>query len=186
MLVRPGDTVLVEDPVYPGLKNLFLHAGAQLAGVPVGPEGIDLEALERLLERGHPRLLVVTPNFQNPTGATLPAAARRSVLRLARSAGLVVVENDAYGELRYEGTPLVSLKQLDETGDTVLVRSFSKLTFPGLRVGWVTAPQALAGRLADAKQLAALHTDQLSQALLLRFISQSHLLRLYLGLVKLV
>ncbi len=169
VLVRPGDTVLVEDPVYPGLKNLFLRAGAQLAGVPVGPDGIDLEALERLLERGPARLLVVTPNFQNPTGATLPAAARRSVLRLARSAGLVVVENDAYGELRYEGTPLVSLKQLDETGDTVLVRSFSKLTFPGLRVGWVTAPQALASRLADAKQLADLHTDQLSQALLLRF-----------------
>jgi 2-aminoadipate transaminase len=169
VLVRPGDTVLVEDPVYPGLKNLFLHAGAQLAGVPVGRDGIDLEALERLIERGRARLLIVTPNFQNPTGATLPAVARRSLLRLARSAGLVVVENDAYGELRYEGSPLASLKQLDETADTVLLRSFSKLTFPGLRVGWVIAPQALASRLTDAKQRADLHTDQLSQALLLRF-----------------
>jgi len=176
VLVRPGDTVLVEDPVYPGLKNLFLRAGAQLAGVPVGRDGIDLEALERLLERGRPRLLIVTPNFQNPTGATLPAPARRTVLRLARAAGLVVVENDIYGELRYEGSPLASIKHLDEAGDTVLLRSFSKLAFPGLRVGWVIAPKPLANRLADAKQLADLHTDQLSQAVLLRFAVSGRLL----------
>jgi 2-aminoadipate transaminase len=169
VLVRAGDTVLVEDPVYPGLKNLFLHGGAQLVGVPVGRDGADLEALESLIERRRPRLLVVTPNFQNPTGATLPAAARKSILRLARAAGVIVVENDTYGELRYEGGALPTLRQLDDSGDTVLLRSFSKLTFPGLRVGWVIGPRLLLGRLAEAKQLADLHTDQLAQAVLLRF-----------------
>lgn len=175
VLVRPGDTVLVEDPVYPGLKNLFLHAGAQLAGIPVGRDGVDLEALERLITRGRPRLLIVTPNFQNPTGATLPAGSRKAILRMAHAAGLVIVENDIYGELRYEGESVPPVKQLDESGDTVLLRSFSKLTFPGLRVGWVIGPKALLARLTEAKQLADLHTDQLSQAVLLRFAQSGRL-----------
>lgn len=174
-LVRPGDLVVVEDPVYPGLKNVFLRAGAHLAGAPVGRDGLDLEALERLLARGRPRLIVATPNFQNPTGATLPAASRKALLRLARSAGAVVVENDAYGELRYEGEDAPPLKRLDETGDTALLRSFSKLTFPGLRVGWVVAPRALVARLQEIKQLSDLHTDQLSQAALLRFAASGRM-----------
>jgi len=168
-LVRPGDTVVVEDPVYPGLKNVLLRAGAQLLGAPVGREGVEIDALERLLARSRPRLLVVTPNFQNPTGTTLPQASRRAILRMARAAGAVIVENDAYGELRYEGEADAPLKRLDDAGDTVLLRSFSKLTFPGLRVGWTIAPHALVTRLAEFKQLADLHTDQLSQAALLRF-----------------
>jgi 2-aminoadipate transaminase len=175
VLVRPGDLVLVEDPVYPGLKNLFLRAGAQLAGVPVSAGGLDVEALERIAARARPRLLVTTPNFQNPTGATLPAEARRAVLRVARAAGCVLVENDTYGELRYEGAPVAPIKHMDHAGDTVLLRSFSKLSFPGLRVGWVIAPKPLAARLAEAKQLADLHTDQLSQAALLRFAQSGRL-----------
>jgi 2-aminoadipate transaminase len=175
VLVRPGDLVLVEDPVYPGLKNVFLKAGAQLAGVPMGPDGLDVAALERMSRRSRPRLLVTTPNFQNPTGATLSPAARQSVLRITREAGCFLVENDTYGELRYEGTPLAPIKRLDETGDTILLRSFSKLTFPGLRVGWVIGPKPLLARLAEAKQLADLHTDQLSQAALLRFVKSGRL-----------
>jgi 2-aminoadipate transaminase len=175
VLVHPGDTVLVEDPVYPGVRNLLARAGARVAGVPVGLQGLDPEHLERALAREKPRLLVVTPSFQNPTGTTIPLAARRLILTLARDAGVVVVENDIYSELRYEGEPLPSLKQLDESGDTVLLRSFSKVAFPGLRVGWVTGPRALLARLADAKQLTDLHTDQLSQAVLLRFAESGRL-----------
>ena len=175
VLVRPGDTVLVEDPIYPGVKNLFLRAGARIAGVPVGAQGIDAEQLDRALTRERPRLLVVTPNFQNPTGATIPQATRRLILSRTREAGVVVVENDIYGELRYEGEALPSLKQLDESGDVIQLRSFSKVAFPGLRVGWVTAPRALTARLADAKQLTDLHTDQLSQALLWRFAETGRL-----------
>jgi 2-aminoadipate transaminase len=97
------------------------------------------------------------------------------ILAQARQAGVVVVENDIYGELRYEGEPVPPLKELDQTGDTILLRSFSKVAFPGLRVGWVTGPRALIARLAEAKQLADLHTDQLSQALLLRFAESGRL-----------
>jgi 2-aminoadipate transaminase len=175
VLVRPGDTVLVEDPVYPGLKNLFLKAGAQLVGVPVGAEGLDIEALERIAARTEPRLIVTTPNFQNPTGATQPPQARRAVLRIARAAGCVLVENDTYGELSYQGETAAPIKEIDETGDTVLLRSFSKLTFPGLRVGWLIGPKPLVSRLTEAKQLADLHTDQLSQAALLRFVRSGRL-----------
>lgn len=175
VLVRPGDQVLLEDPVYPGLKNLFPKAGAQLAGVPIGADGLDLEALDRIATRTKPRLLVITPNFQNPTGNTLGLDARRAILRTMRAAGCVLVENDIYGELRYEGEPLRSMKQMDSTGDTILLHSFSKLTFPGLRVGWVIGPRPLISRLTQAKELADLHTDQLSQAALLRFVESGRL-----------
>jgi 2-aminoadipate transaminase len=175
VLIRPGDAVLVEDPVYAGLKNVFLKVGAQIVGVPAGEDGFDIDALERAAARTRPRTIVATPDFQNPTGGTLPPESRRAALRIARSAGSVLVENDIYGELRYEGDPAPPIKQIDETGDTVLLRSFSKLTFPGLRVGWIIAPKPLIARIAEAKQLADLHTDQLAQAALLRFAASGRL-----------
>ncbi len=169
VLLRPGDKVLVEDPVYPGLKSLFLEAGARLIGVPVGPDGVEIEQFGTALERERPRLIVVTSNFQNPTGATLPIAARAALLRAAQAAGVPLVENDIYGDLRYSGEDLPPIKQSGDAGHVVLLRSFSKITFPGLRVGWALGPRALVARLAQSKQLADLHTDQLSQAVLLRF-----------------
>jgi 2-aminoadipate transaminase len=169
VLLRPGDTVVVEDPVYTGLKNLLADLGAQLAGIPVGPEGLDVAQLERMLRRERPRFIVVTPNFHNPTGTTLPLTARRAILAAARAARVPVVENDAYGDLRYAGEPLPALKQLDGSGGTVLLRSFSKVSFPGLRVGWAIGPKPLLDRLRHAKETADLHTDQLSQAVLLDF-----------------
>lgn len=175
VLAPRGETVLIEDPVIPGLKNAFQRAGARLIGVPVGPDGVDLAVLERLLEREVPAMIVVTPNYQNPTGATLPLAKRRKLIELTRRAGVRLVENDIYGELRYEGDRLPTLKQLDDTGDTVLLRSFSKLAFPGLRVGWVTGPRTLVERLTEAKQWSDLHTDQLSQAVLFRFAQSGRL-----------
>ena len=174
LLVRPGDTVAVEHPVYPGLKNLLSGMGAELAGIPVGPHGIELSHAERVL-RNKPRLLIVTSNFQNPTGATLTLGARTALLDLARAAGVPVVENDAYGELRYSGEPLPALKQLDSRGGTVLLRSFSKASFPGLRVGWALGPKALIERLRQAKEASDLHTDQLSQAVLLEFLESGRL-----------
>jgi 2-aminoadipate transaminase len=175
VLIRPGDKVALEDPVYPGLKHLLAQSGAQLLGVPVGVEGIELEPLERVMRRERPKLLVVTSDFQNPTGATLPLEARAAILRLASDCGTVVVENDLYGDLRYQGDALPSLKQLDDSGRTILLRSFSKIAFPGLRVGWVIGPRAPLARLAQSKQLCDLHTDQFSQALLLRFAESGRL-----------
>src|SRR5580704_8151602 len=174
-LVRKGETVLLEDPVYLGQKNAFERGGARLAGVPMGANGIDLESLERIVTRERPRLAAVTSNFQNPTGATLSLASRKALLQITQPAGVIVIENDIYGGLAYEGDPIPTIKRLDETGDVVLLRSFSKLAFPGLRVGWVIGPRALIEKLTEAKQWSDLHTDQLSQAVLLRFAESGRL-----------
>jgi 2-aminoadipate transaminase len=177
--IGAGATVAIEDPVYLGVRSVFERAGARLVGVPVGRDGVDLGSLERALSgetaRERPLLLCVTPNFQNPTGATMPLGARLELLRITRDAGVMVIENDIYGPLCYEGEPVPSIKQLDETGDTVLLRSFSKVAFPGLRVGWVIARRALIEKLTEAKQWSDLHTDQLSQAVLLRFAESGRL-----------
>ena len=175
VLLRPGDPVAVEDPIYPGLKNLLTSMGAHLVGIPVGSDGIDAEIAERVLARERPRLLVLTSDFQNPTGTTIPLSTRNALLLSANAAGVPVVENDAYGELRYRGQALPSLKQLDPRGGTVLLRSFSKISFPGLRVGWALAPKPLVERLRNAKEAADLHTDQLSQAVLLEFVESGRL-----------
>ena len=175
VLIRPGDTVAIEDPVYPGLRGLFAAAGVRLVGVPVGVNGIDLSVLRSICERDHPRMLVITPNFQNPTGATIPLAARQAILQMARESGMFLIENDTYGALRYEGEPIPSIKQLDGGRDVVLLRSFSKVAFPGLRVGWVIAPDPLIARLQEAKQWCDLHSDQLSQAVMYRFAESGRL-----------
>lgn len=169
VLIRPGDRVLVEEPVYPGLKNLFAEGGAELTGIPVHADGVDLAQLERALAKMRFQAIVVTSNFQNPTGATLTGEARTALLRLARTGGVPIIENDIYGQLRYAGTPIATVKQMDETGDTILLRSFSKISFPGLRVGWAIGPRAVIARMMEAKHLSDLHSDQLSQAALLRF-----------------
>ena len=173
--IGQGSAVLMEDPVYPGARSVFERAGARLVGVPVGRNGLDLEALERTIARERPMLLCVTPNFQNPTGATMPLGARKSLLRITQDAGVMMIENDIYGALAYEGEPIAAIKRLDETGDTILLRSFSKVAFPGLRVGWVIAPRPLIEKLTETKQWSDLHTDQLSQAVLLRFAESGRL-----------
>ena len=168
-IVSTGEGVVVEDPVYHGLKNVFIRGGARVFGVPMGEDGVDLDQLGRVLARERPKVLLVTSNFQNPTGATLPLEAREAVLRMAREFGVLLVENNIYGDLRYEGVDIPTIKQMDVSGGSVLLRSFSKIAFPGLRVGWVIAPRAVIARLAEVKQWCDLHTDQLSQAILLRF-----------------
>ena len=175
VLLAPGDRVAIEDPVYAGLKNLLAGMGAQLVSLPVGPDGIDLARLRRVLDREQPRFVVVTPNFQNPTGATLPLAAREGLLEAAHAAGVPVIENDPYCDLRYQGEALPAIKQLDQRGGTVLLRSFSKVSFPGLRVGWALGPRPLIDRLRHAKEASDLHTDQLSQAVLLEFAESGRL-----------
>ena len=177
LFAADGQKVLMEDPVYHGLSRVFQRAGAAIVPVPVDDQGVDADAVEALLHQHRPRVLVVTPNFQNPTGGTLPLERRQRIVALAQRFGVVLIENDVYGELRYEGRDLPPLKQLDETGNTILLRSYSKVSFPGLRVGWVIAPRPVISRLADAKQLCDLHSDQLSQAVLLRFAESGELAR---------
>jgi len=175
VLASRGETVLLEDPVLLTMRNVFTRGGACVVGIPVGDAGIDVEALGRLVERERPRLMLLTPNFQNPTGTTLAESARKEALSIARRAGVVTVENDTYGALRYRGTAAPTLKSLDSSGDTILLNSFSKIAFPGLRVGWAIGPRYFIERLAEAKQARDRHSDQLSQAVLLRFAESGRL-----------
>ena len=167
--------VVVEDPVYHGLIRVFARAGANILPMPVSKSGIDWAGLAETVQQYRPRMLVVTPSFQNPTGATLPLEARKRIVEIAQRFSVVLVENDIYSELRYAGHPLPTLKELDDSGNTILLRSYSKVSFPGLRVGWVIAPRPVIARLADVKQISDLHSDQLSQAVLLRFAESGEL-----------
>src|SRR5579875_3729911 len=125
--------------------------GASVIGAPVTlrgtPSGEKVDSLERIFEKERPRLAVLTPNFQNPTGATIPEGARKQILELARRFGVIIVEDDLYGSLRYFGEDVPAMKALDECGDVILLGSFSKIAFPGLRVGWCVGPKHFIARL---------------------------------------
>lgn len=175
VLAGPADTIAVEDPVYPGLRAAFQQDGARLLGIPVDRNGMDIDRLEQMLQSEHPRLTVITPDFQNPTGTSIPSGLRNRVLRSVKSASTTLVENDIYGELRYNGSRARTVKSLDPNAGTLLLRSFSKIAFPGLRVGWIIGPREIVRRLAEAKRLCDLHTDQLSQAVILRFAQTGRL-----------
>ncbi len=168
-LVRPGDAVLLENPIYPGAVSVFRRAGAQLVGVPVRPEGLDLQALEMLVEQAKPKVMLLTPNYQNPTGTTLPVAARKQILELATAHRVAVAEDNIYGGLHLRGPAWPPLKGMDKSGIVIYLNSFSKICFPGLRVGWCVAAPEVIARLRSVKQATDLHTDQLAQAALAEF-----------------
>jgi DNA-binding transcriptional MocR family regulator len=165
VLLEPGDAVLVEEPSYLAALQAFQLAGAEVVPVPCDDEGLDPDAAAALAARHNARLLYTVPTFQNPTGRTLPADRRAAVVVLAQRAGLWVIEDDPYGELRYGGTPAPALASLPGAEDRVLALStLSKVAAPGLRIGWVRAPEALRGPLTIAKQAADLHSSTVDQA----------------------
>ncbi|WP_078626713.1 PLP-dependent aminotransferase family protein [Streptomyces sp. NRRL S-241] len=173
-LVEPGDVVLVENPTYLAALQCFRLAGARVVAVPCDAEGILPDALADLVARERPKLLYTVPTFQNPTGRTLPATRRAAVAELAARLGLWLVEDDPYGELRYEGPEVPWLAAHPGAQDrTALLGSFSKIMAPGLRLGWLRAPAALRRAAVVAKQAADLHTstvDQLAAAHYLRSV----------------
>lgn len=176
--LRPGDTVLLENPCYPGAIQTFHAPGLKCIGVPVGERGLNLDALAALLAQNRARLLLLTPSFHNPTGSTLSLDGRRRVLELAARSQVPIVEDHIYGALRLRGRDLPSLKALDRAGLVIHLNSFSKVCFPGLRVGWIVASEAVIERLRIAKQSTDLHTDQLAQAALAEFCRRGLLERL--------
>lgn len=152
VLISPGDTVLVEAPTFMGAVRQFGRAGARLVGVPVDADGLDPAALEATLralraQGVRPRFLYSIPTFQNPAGVTLSLERRRRVVALAAEYGVLVVEDDAYVDLRFRGEPLPPLAALDTEGWVLRVGTFSKILAPGLRMGWAHGPQALIDRL---------------------------------------
>ena len=182
--LRPGDAVLLENPSYPGAIAIFAGARVRCLGAPVrtdpGPGaalGVDVAALEATLMQNRVKLMVLTPDFHNPTGTSLPVAARRRLLEIAARYQVPVVEDHIYARLRARGDKVPSLKQLDRANLVIQIDSFSKVAFPGLRVGWVIAPESVIERLRLVKQTTDLHTDQLSQATLAEFTRRGLLLR---------
>jgi DNA-binding transcriptional MocR family regulator len=168
-LVAPGDVVVSENPTYTGRWHVFESPGIRLIGIPVGAEGMDLDFLEAVLSQNKVKVILASPTFQNPTGRTMPLAARQRLLELATHAQVPVVEDDIYGALRYRGRALPPLKALDTAGLVIHLNSFSKVGFPGLRVGYIVASRRVMARLRQAKQQADLHTNLLGQAVLEEF-----------------
>ncbi|NYI04298.1 aminotransferase-like domain-containing protein [Allostreptomyces psammosilenae] len=175
-LLEPGDAVLVEDPTYLAALQTFGFAGARVVPVPTDDDGVDPAALAELVVRERPKLLYLVPNFQNPTGRTLPLARRRAVAEVAERHGLWIVEDDPYGELRFGGEPVPWIASLDAAADrTVLLGSFSKIVAPGLRLGWLRAPAALRRACVIAKQATDLHTSTVDQAAAARYLVDADL-----------
>ncbi|WP_455351188.1 aminotransferase-like domain-containing protein [Streptomyces sp. SYSU K217416] len=175
-LLEPGDTVLVESPTYLAALQCFRFTGARVVPVPCDDDGIDPAALEELVVRERPKLLYTIPTFQNPTGRTLPAARRLAVASVAARLGLWVIEDDPYGELRYEGAPEPWVAAQPGAEDrTALLGSFSKIMAPGLRLGWLRAPDALRRACTIAKQAADLHTSTVDQVAAARYLAAADL-----------
>ncbi|MCW8379669.1 aminotransferase-like domain-containing protein [Streptomyces justiciae] len=175
-LVEPGDTVLVEEPCYLAALQVFGFAGARVLGVPGDADGPDPEALAELVVRERPKLLYTVPTFQNPTGRTVSAERRAAVAAVAARHGLWIVEDDPYGELRFEGERVPWIAAHAEAADrTVLLGSFSKVMAPGLRLGWLRAPAALRRACVVAKQAADLHTPTVNQLAAARYLADQDL-----------
>ena len=179
--VRPGDCVVMENPTYPGAVAIFNGARARCIGVPVNthpepgkPMGVDLEAMEATLAANRVKLIVLTPDFHNPTGTSMPLASRRKLLELATRHQVPVVEDHIYARLHARDERVPSLKQLDRSNLVIHIDSFAKVAFPGLRVGWIVAAPAAIERLRQVKQTTDLHTDQLAQATLAEFLRRGY------------
>ncbi|MFO7167333.1 MAG: PLP-dependent aminotransferase family protein [Chloroflexota bacterium] len=152
VMVDRGDTVIVEGPSFMGAVRNFIAAGAQLVTAPTDDQGLDVDALEQILRdlraRGvRPKFLYTIPTYHNPTGTLLPLERRRRLVALAAEYGLLVVEDDAYGELRFEGEPATRLAALDEEGWVLHVGTFSKILAPGVRMGFACGRPELIQRL---------------------------------------
>ena len=175
--VRHGDCVILENPTYPGAVAIFNGARARCLAVPVKTHaepnselGVDVEALEATLAANRVKLIVLTPDFQNPTGTSMSLASRRKVLELATRHQVPIVEDHIYARLDVREDRVPSLKQLDRANLVIHIDSFAKVAFPGLRVGWIVAPATAIERLRLVKQTTDLHTDQLAQATLAEFL----------------
>lgn len=177
VFLNPGDTVLVESPTFLGALQTFRTYQANLVPVEMDEGGVILEELERKMALYAPKLLYIIPTFQNPSGRTLDKSRREKVARLAEQYGVVVIEDDPYGDLRYEGESLPSIKSFDDAGQVVHLLSFSKIISPGLRVGAAVGDGDILAKMVICKQGADTHTSNLSQAMVDAYIRRGGLWR---------
>ena len=171
VFINQGDHIVVESPTYLGAIQAWNAYGAQYIAVPSDENGMDVDKLEEALRIG-PKFIYVLPNFQNPSGTTLSLERRKQLVELADRYGVPIVEDDPYGQLRFEGEHLPSLVWLDSqyrgdngsyTGNVIYLSTFSKLLAPGIRLAWVIAPEQVIHKLVQSKQAADLNTAIFNQ-----------------------
>jgi 2-aminoadipate transaminase len=172
VFINRGDRVLVEEPTYLGALQAWSAYGAEYVTVAMDEDGMMPDALESALRSG-PKFIYVLPNFQNPTGVTLSLERRMKLIELADRYGVPIIEDDPYGQLRYEGEHIKSVVTLDNEfrqngdpgyrGNVIYLSTFSKTLAPGIRLAWVIAPPEVIRKLVQAKQGADLHTSTFNQ-----------------------
>ncbi|MEG1560368.1 MAG: PLP-dependent aminotransferase family protein [Clostridia bacterium] len=170
--VDPGDTILVESPTFLGALQAFRSYQGNLVPVPMDEDGVIISELERLMKELHPKLFYCIPTFQNPTGRTLKAERREKIAQLAEKYDCMVIEDDPYGELRYEGEVQPPIKSFDKSDHVILLLSFSKIIAPGIRVGALIGPSDIVRKLTISKQSADTHTSNVTQVIAAEFLAQ--------------
>ncbi|MBQ4569443.1 MAG: PLP-dependent aminotransferase family protein [Ruminococcus sp.] len=172
-LVNEGDEIVCEAPSFIGSLNTFRSYGAKLLGVPMEADGMNMEELEKTLSTHNKiRFIYTIPTFQNPSGITMSLEKRRKLYELAKKYNVLILEDNPYGELRYRGETLPTIKSMDEDGIVVYAGSFSKVISPGMRVGWFVAPQEVTQKMVVCKQGSDVHTNMWSQVLCHEFMTK--------------
>ena len=175
VLIEPGDVVIFPQPGYLGAIQAFTAAGARMVGVDMDEDGICMGALQDILEHYRPKLIYTQPNFQNPSGISMTLENRLQLLKLSYRYGIPIIEDDPYEDLRYRGDRILSLKALDEKNNVISVGSFSKILYPGLRVGWIMAPPNVIKHLKLVKRNVNLHTNTFGQRVILEYFKKGML-----------
>ncbi len=183
VLCNEGETIICEEPSFIGSLNSFRSYNAKLVGVPMDDDGIDPEKLEEALkEHRRTAFIYVIPNFQNPTGRTMSLERRKQVLELAYKYNVHIIEDNPYGDLRFAGDNVPSIRSMDTKGHVIYAGTFSKTVAPGLRVGYMCADKGIISKATCALQVSTVHTSILSQMIVHRFITKydfkAHLERL--------
>lgn len=172
-LVNEGDVVIVELPSFIGATNAFRSYGARLVGVPVQNDGMDLDALEEALKNNkNVRFIYTIPTFQNPMGVTMSIEKRRRLYEIAKKNGVLILEDNPYGELTFDGVKMPTIKSMDTDGIVMYSGSFSKILAPGLRLGFLCAPQPIIQKVVVAKQVSDVHTPMLPQLLATEYMKR--------------
>ncbi len=173
VMCNEGDVVICENPSFIGALNAFRSNGARVVGVPLESDGMNIEALEKTCrENPRAKLIYLIPTFHNPAGITTSLEKRKAIYEIAKKYSLIIIEDNPYGELRFDGEEIPTLKSLDTEGIVVYCGSFSKVLSAGMRVGFLSAPDAIAQKIVVAKQVEDVHTNQFFQMLSAAYIER--------------